>query len=199
MEFTYVFVADPQDTFTLSAIENLPVDTVIDFVSDGRQADDRDWGHERYRHMVGLRNRLLQTVRLLEPSWFLSLDSDILLHPRALANMLESTDRFDVVGGKTYMTPGGIACPSWGFFARNGGIRRVDSVGVFAVEIVMAIKLLTPAAYGIDYEYHSHGEDLGFSKNCMAARLRLGVDARVANKHCMSKERLDEEDPRCGF
>lgn len=196
---SYAFVADPLDTFTLTAIEALPAEVVIDFIEDGRKADQRDWDHDRFRHMVELRNRLLQTVRLLEPSLFLSLDSDILLHPQALKNMMESTEKFDVVGGRCYMTPRGTACPSWGFIAREGGLRRRDAAGVFPVEVVMAVVLLGPAAFDVEYEFHGHGEDLGFSKNCRAAGLTLGVDARVANKHVMSREALERFDERCGF
>lgn len=197
----YVFVADPDDTDTLETIEQIgrTTPTTVVGVADGRRQDRRDWGPDRYRHMVGLRNRLLAEVRTLGPELFLSLDSDILVHPQAIANLIESAGRFDVVGGKTYMTPAGVACPSWGFFARSGGIRRNDGTGVFPVEIVMAIKLLTPAAYPVGYAYHSHGEDLGFSRNCAAAGLKLGVDARAPNKHVMNRAMLDRIDPRCGF
>jgi hypothetical protein len=149
--------------------------------------------------MVELRNRLLQIVRLLDPPLFLSLDSDILLHPDALRNMIESTDRFDVVGGKAFMTSTGSACPSWGFPTTGGGIHRSDAYGVFAVDIVMAIKLLTPKAYEVEYEFHGHGEDVGFSRNCRAAGLALGADARVCNKHVMTPEWLERIDERCGF
>jgi hypothetical protein len=196
---TYAFVADPFDSFTLSAIEALPVESVVDLVEDRRSADERVWNGERYLHMAELRNRLLQTVRFLDPPLFLSLDSDILLHPDALKNMIESTEKFDVVGGKAFMTSTGEACPSWGFPTRSGGIRRSNAYGVFPVEIVMAVKLFTPNAFSVRYEYDSHGEDLGFSRNCRAAGLTLGVDARVTNKHVMSKEWLERIDERCGF
>lgn len=196
---TYAFVADPLDSFTISAIEALPVESVVDLMEGRRTTDERVWNRERYLHMVELRNRLLQTVRILDPPLFLSLDSDILLHPEALKNMLESTAKFDVVGGKAFMMSTGEMCPSWGYPTRSGGIRRSNACGVFPVDIVMAIKLLTPKAFGVQYEYDPQGEDVGFSRNCRAAGLTLGVDARVTNKHVMSKEWLGRIDERCGF
>jgi hypothetical protein len=199
VSFSYAFVMDQLDTFTLAAIEALPNEVVIDFVDDHRQADERVWNAERYWHMVEIRNRLLRTVQLLDPPLFLSLDSDILLHPDALKNMIESTDKFDVVGGKAFMMSTGLSHPSWGFPTTGGGIHRSDAHGVFAVDIVMAIKLLTPKAYGVQYEFHSHGEDVGFSRNCRAAGLGIGVDARVCNKHVMTREWLERIDERCGF
>jgi hypothetical protein len=195
----YAFVADPLDTFTLGAIEKLPTEAVVDFVADERRADERVWNYERYRHMVELRNRLLQTVRLLDPPLFLSLDSDILLHPRALANMIETTAQFDVVGGKVYMTSTGTACPSWGSLTGAGGLQRSDAEGIFPSQVVMAVKLLTPPAFRVQYAFHTHGEDLGFSLNCHAAGLRVGVDARVCSKHVMSPVWLERTDDRCGF
>jgi hypothetical protein len=197
--FSYAFVIDPLDVFSVSVIEAFPVDSILDFVQDGRSLDERSWNHDRYFHMAFLRNRLLRTVSLFDPPFFLSLDSDILLHPDAIKNMLETTSTYDVVGGKTFMTPGGTACPSWGFHTYNDGLRRSDADGVFPVEVVMAVKLLTPKAYEIPYEFHSHGEDLGFSINCRKAGLSLGVDARVTNKHVMRQEDLEKIDERCGF
>jgi hypothetical protein len=194
---TYAFVVDPDDEETLAVIQRRPAD-IIEW-PNGRSADQRDWGPDRYEQMVELRNRLLGRVRQLAPSWFLSLDSDILLHPQTLTNLLESTERFDAVGGRTYMTPGDTTCPSWGTVTHSGGLRRSDAEGVFPIQVIMAIKLMSPAAYDVDYEYHAHGEDLGWAAACRRRGLRLGVDARVANKHVMSPAMLERTDPRCGF
>lgn len=197
VEAQYLFVADPCDEDTVAIIEGMGASVV--WVADGRPDDTRHWNNDRYRHLADLRNRLLEAVRAIDPDLFLSLDSDVLLHPEALPNMIESLARFDVVGGATYMTSTGTACPSWGSISRGGGLIRGDACGVFPVEVVMAIKLLTPRAFDVRYACHSHGEDLAFSINCREAGLRLGVDARVASKHVMSPAQLERIDVRCGF
>lgn len=158
----------------------------------------RVWNDLRYDEMVRARNALLRMVRENEPDYFLSLDSDILLSPSTIQNMLEHDDRFDAVGAKTYMTPGGDWCTSYAML-RNGALHRDESCGVFAVDVIMAIKLMTPQAYAVDYVHHGQGEDIGWSIACRERGLRLGWDGRVANKHVMSPEHLDRVDPRCNY
>lgn len=166
---------------------------------DGGRVDRRDWCEARYHHMVWLRNVLLAEVRRLEPRWFLSLDSDILLAPGVLANLLETAETYDAVGGKCYMTPDGTMCPSYADTINLYGMRRDDTDQVIPVDTIMAIKLMGPAAYAVDYQFHFHGEDLGWSAAVKAKGLSLGWDGRVASKHVMSPEVLDKLDPRCGY
>jgi hypothetical protein len=196
---SYLFVADPGDDDTMTAIEEAGLPVTVVELAEGRADDVRLWTPERVQHLVDVRNALLAKVRQLAPETFLSLDSDILLHPDAIANLLESFPRFDAIGGRTYMTPKGTSCPSWGVPVRAGGVRRCDQRGVFPIDVIMAIKLMGSAAYQVDYEYHRFGEDLGWSAACRRRGLRLGVDARVPNKHCMEPAMLARVDPRCGY
>lgn len=168
-----------------------------------------NWTRERYEAMVVYRNRLLSLVRTANPDYFLSLDSDILLHPSGLINLLDTAQRthnvrgtqkrFDAVGGKAILSEGSKHMVTYGNLHPQGGIRRQDSDGVFRTQILMAVKLMTPAAYNVDYEFHRHGEDVGWSLACARAGLTLGWDGRVISKHVMRPEHLEKVDPRVGW
>jgi hypothetical protein len=201
-ELELVFVGDEYDpTFyevdQFSKACHVPAYLVT--IEEPRSYDKRDWNHDRYGRMVELRNTLLDVVRKIGPELFLSLDSDILLHPDSIRSMIECLDRFDAVGGKTYMTPAGRRCPSYANLSAMGHLRRPDSEGVLSVGVIMAIKLMTQPAYNIDYEFDVHGEDIGWSKAARKAGLTLGWDGRIVNKHIMKPDMLDKFDQRAGF
>lgn len=164
----------------------------------------RIWNASRYHVMVEIRNRLLAKVREISPAFFLSLDSDILLHEEAIARM--SHMDYDAVGSRTYMTTpppqnsrqSGTSSPSF-YVIRDGRPKRWDHRDVMEVDVIMAIKLMGPRAYNIDYEFHSYGEDVGWSIACKRSGLRLGWNGVVASKHVMNEKLLSRVDQRCGF
>lgn len=160
----------------------------------------RDWCTPgRLAHIVELRNQLLAAVRAETPDVFLSVDSDMLLHPQAITNLLETLAGFDAVGGYAYMDDT-HACPSWGRMLEGGALDRVDIPGyVGPVEVIMAIKAMKPSAYAHDYVEHSKGEDVGICLAWAQARLAIGLDARVTSKHVMERAFLNRIDERCGF
>lgn len=164
-----------------------------------RHRDAREWGPVRYQQMVELRNQVLAAVRQAGADLFLSLDSDILLHPDHLKLMIEDLDRFDAVGGRCYMTSSGTRFPSWARLSRSGGLQRTDSDGTFAVDVIMACKLMTPAAYRVDYRFDLQGEDIGWSTACTEQGLRLGWEGRRVSKHVLAPHLLTARDARVGF
>jgi len=168
-----------------------------------RQGNRREWNHLRYDHMVVVRNQLLEAVRIEKSDYFLSVDSDILLHEDLLVNLLESIQEnpWDAVGGKVYLSEAGRACSSWSKALRGArhALERPDSSGVHDAGILMALKLMTPAAYNVDYSNNPHGEDIGWSEACREAGLKLGFDGRVISKHVMDECRLTQIDKRVGW
>lgn len=201
----YIFVGNPRVDFgTWSVIASIAKRSRVHRVItvEERDVDKREWNYDRFEHMAELRNYLLRIVRTIEPQYFLSLDSDILLHEGALANAFETLDRFEwgAVGLKAHLTErvSNTHCPSYAKL-HNGGIRRQDTEAVFPCDVLMAIKLMTPAAYAINYKADPQGEDIGWSKNCHDAHVRLGFDGRICSKHVMKPEQLDVVDPRCGY
>lgn len=198
VEPEFVFVCDRRDP-SWACIEILaPEATLVSCVTTAG-GDVRRWGPRRYAEMVVLRNELLGVVRDEKPDAFLSLDSDILVHPMQVEYLLNALHRFDAVGGRCYMTPQGVRFPSYAMLSRSGGLQRRDVEGVFPVDVIMAIKLMGPAAYEVNYRADPQGEDVGWSKACRERGLTLGWDGRLAAKHVMGPHMLDPVDPRVGY
>lgn len=167
------------------------------------------WANEDNLHkMVQLRNLLLEAVREIDPHMFLSLDSDILCHEDFVVNMVDTLMNhergFSAVGGKVYLGSG-VNVPSWCFYDRTRGMKRYDVDYVMEVDVIMAAKLMSPSAFGVDYEFNHHGEDIGWSLACAERGLRLGFDGRVASKHVMFEKDgsgaslIQKVDSRVGF
>lgn len=201
-DLNYIFVVNRGDNSMIDMIlETTIYPTKIVEIKQELPSKERVWNEQRYHEMVKLRNSLLRAVRKEQPDLFLSLDSDILLHSRALCDLLETSQNdCAAVGGKTYMTERGTGYPSYANINNTtGALVRSDTTGVIPVEVIMAIKLLKPEAYEIDYEYDNLGEDIGWSKAVRAKGHQLYFDGRLANKHVMKEEMLDVVDGRCGF
>lgn len=203
---TYAFVGDRRDP-TMGLIEQrcADQDRRLLFVhvddDDVDRPDERVWNQRRFQHMVDLRNTLLGVVRAYQPRYFLSIDSDILIGHHTLGALVESTARFAAVGGATWMTPTTEMVPSCGWLRGSAGLirQRIEHTGVIPVGVIMAIKLMTPPAYAVDYQLHAQGEDVGWSAACAKAGVKLGWDNRYPSKHVMSPDTLDKVDVRCGW
>lgn len=188
---------------TFDVVDGLPqYDVARIYVDESRDADVRDWAHDRFQRMAELRNILLGYVRHDEGlDYALSLDTDVLLHPDTIGNLIESQAamHWDAVGGYCYLSEN-RRCPSYGALPAPWVIHRPDIPGeVHVCSVLMAIILMTAPAWNVDYAFNEHGEDIGWALNAKKAELKVGVDARVTNKHVMTPSRIDIVDPRCGF
>lgn len=200
----FIFVLDPNEEPLNTMIHNLCKINNVDLwtipIQENDRDDVRDWNHIRFMRMVYLRNCLLEGVRHISPPLFLSLDSDILIHQYCIKSLIEKfSEEYSAIGGKAYMTHMGKHYPSYGMLLDQGNLYRQDSEGVFKVDVIMAIKMMKPEAYNIDYSFDAIGEDIGFSKNCSKSGLRLMWDGTITNKHVMRKIDLGKIDDRCGF
>lgn len=210
---SYLFVVDPEDETVPILRERVEPRSIILNVEPTPYAERQWFLENRLRHMVDLRNLLLREVREAAPDVFLSVDSDVLLAPEAIADLLESTARFPAVGGGTFLTPQpqgprrsdvpgwGEQFPSCGWIVGREGLRRqyMEHRGVIPVGVIMAVKAMTAAAYAIDYRFSREGEDIGWSVAAGQAGIALGWDNRHPSKHVMSPDALDRVDERCGF
>lgn len=201
----YLFVADRHDEVVgeigaFAANSNRVCS--VELVDEAGPYVERQWFDEdRIHHLVGLRNLLLTAVRGQGPDVFFSVDSDVLLHPLAIADMLEGLGRFGAVGGATFLSEHGVRVPNCAWRQGHNGFRRrpIECPGVIPVDIIMAVKAMSPAAYAVDYDFARGGEDIGWCTNASRAGVKLGWDNRHCSKHVMSRQRLDEVDARCGF
>ena len=204
---SYLFITDKSlDPHSVAVIEDEAFRRDRDFevihFPQGDRPDRRDWPVKgRKETMVALRNLLLARVREIGPDFFLSLDSDILLHPDAISSLMQDAARFDAIGGKCFMTVTGTNYPSCARVNEHGLLHeREDAEGsAFPMQVIMAIKLMRSTAYNIDYVYHPKGEDVGWSLECEKAGLKLGWDCKVCSKHVMGEQWFGKFDDRCGF
>lgn len=211
----FLFVVSTTDLPTLAVIQREADTSSVHLVlsDEPARADCRNWNAGRYDQMVVVRNALLGRVRELAPDIFWSLDSDILPAQTALTEALPQLAIFDAVGLHTYMSepryaPGPVRFEIGRELASKAdliGDRLVNRqvyesmTGTYPVDVIMATKLMTPAAYSIDYSAHHEGEDVGWSKTCANAGLRLAWCASALCKHVIEPWLLNREDPRVGF
>lgn len=184
---------------TFEVVDGLPqYDVMRVYVNEPRDVDVRDWPKPgRKERMVDLRNLILNQARSVRRDYLLSLDSDILLHPDAIANLVETQHNYGwaAVGGYCYMSSN-RSHPSYAHLEGHA-MRRPDIVGgVGRCDVLMAIKLMTSKAWNVDYVYDRAGEDIGWSREVKRAGLTVGVDARVVNWHVMRPAELARHDPR---
>lgn len=226
----FVLAAHPDDPTPAHLAPHLaaPLDVVP--VDLERGEDRRDWYRGgRFEQMAVIRNALLEHVRSVNPDLFLSLDSDVLLHRGALVAMVELLEQWDASGSACFLSKappvrvdGQIGKGSWrmpnaGKLSRNHSLMRKWEHGGInrRVDVLMAIKLMSPAAYNVDYSGHFQGEDVGWALNAKAAGLQFGWTSKVISKHVMEShcgrhlnhdpacpacsEPITRIDPRCGY
>lgn len=197
LEPHYVFVVPRDDQPTLDVIYGQSAPVTLVLTDENVMNAQRDWYREaRLRDMVALRNQLLAAVRLHRPTYFWSLDSDMVAQPNALVNALAALPGYAAMGMRAFMTMTGLDYTSRAQLVKGQLRNRADTVGTFAVDVVMATVLMTPPAYDIEYTYHAHGEDIGWSLAAATAGLKLGWTSTASCTHLMAPSYLGWTDPR---
>lgn len=155
----------------------------------------RQWTLSKYVNMVELRNSLLSKVRDIEPDYYFSLDSDILIqNPNTLEFLISHIkEGADAVSPLMFMTPVGTDFPSvmtW----RNDGTEKAFReqeypIGkFFKADVIMAAKMMSKDVYeNINYEIHLQGEDLGWALNCKKQGYELYSASYIYAPHIMSE------------
>lgn len=157
---------------------------------------ERKWNEARYATMTRLRNDLLAQVRALRPDYYLSCDTDMLLPPTAINQLINDLGDYHGIGPTTHMTPTGTCVNAFAL----SGLRLGLPTRVEHVYAVFGVKLMTPPLYEeVDYDVHRQGEDLGWAANAWAGSHPLAISPNVRVKHVMSPAMLDAVDERVGF
>lgn len=192
---------DNETTELVSSWEN----TQIIPTSEPCREDVRPWANkDSYNHMAELRNTILRYVRGHHPDLYLSLDSDILLHPLAVQNMYETMQTYgaNAVSSKVFLDQvdwNVTNAAAWVNPVTCQSFMRHLSEGTYPVDVIMAIQMMDNLAYNVNYEYHDMGEDFGWCKNLGRSGASVYFDSRVKSKHVMTQEWLDKVDPRVGY
>jgi len=178
-----------------SVLEALGVEVVED-PEEGRPVQEIDghvWnkGQSVFGYMARLRNRLLDLMIEREAQYFLSLDSDIVLPPNAIRDLLAVMERT----GADVISPAVATCfdpvewntMNWGTDGRAWRHYIPQVTG--PVDVVMAAMLLNRRAMeSCRWMSHPQGEDIGF---CLLAEKR-GISRwwvpEMACTHMMFRE-----------
>lgn len=178
------------------------IELFLEQADDDKPDDERSWNPLRYERMCVLRNTMLDTVRSLMPNLFLSIDSDILIGRDVISKLITCMQEreFDAVAGKIWLHETNKQIVNFANFRRNlNTLQRRDQISTDKCDVIMALKLMTPAAYNIDYLPDDHGEDIGWSRNATSRGLILGYNGEAISKHCMNPKMLETIDPRVGW
>ena len=159
----------------------------------------RQWTLSKYQNMVSLRNSLLQTVREVEPDYYLSLDSDILLiDPNTIELLIAHINGgADGVSPLMFMTPVGDMYPSVMSWIGDGSDKafrhqRYPIGTYFQSDVIMAAKMMSKSLYQtVDYRIHEQGEDVGWSYDAYLAGCKLFSASYIYAPHIMSEAMYD--------
>lgn len=202
----FIFEVSPDDIETISILETWKrIDKTIphfdikirDDISHFQHIENgRNWTISKYENMVSLRNSLLTTVRELEPDFYFSLDSDILLtNPNTIELLIAHVKSgADAVNPLMFMTPTGDMYPSTMTWAsqKNDTAQRLRKYPIgtfFQTDIIMAAKMMSKSVYqNVDYRIHHQGEDVGWSHNAKLKGFKLYCASYIYAPHIMSEE-----------
>jgi hypothetical protein len=148
--------------------------------------------------MVNLRNSILSRVKEINPDYYFSLDSDILVKNSSTLELLMAhvEDGADAVNTLMFMTPVGTQFPSvmtWKDDEDGRAYRKENyPIGtLFESDIIMAAKMMSKEVYNnVNYEFHIQGEDLGWSLDAKRKGYNLFCASYIYTPHIMHEDML---------
>jgi hypothetical protein len=201
----FVFECSENDSETINILETwkkydsrIPyfnIKTRPDIPHHEHEENKRSWTISKYENMVSLRNSILNTVREINPDYYMSLDSDILMTNSSTLELLIAhvNQGADAASPLMYMTPVGVKYPSvmtWREDEPDKAYRRSDyPIGTyFKSDIIMAAKMMSKRVYeNVDYSIHRQGEDVGWSLSCKENGYDLYSASYIYCPHIMSR------------
>lgn len=204
----FVFIVSPDDEKTIQMliryrnsrpdISEFFIEIKSDIPHFSHQEGSRTWSIAKYENMASMRNALLKKVRELNPKYFFSLDSDILLTNQNTIQLLIAhiQSGADAVSPLMFMTPIDRLYPSvmtWKDKPGDQAYRKeVYPLGeYFKSDVIMAAKMMSKNVYeNVDYCLHPQGEDLGWSGNAAKLGYSLYSASYIYAPHIMHKDML---------
>ncbi len=146
-----------------------------------------DRNPKRYETLAILRNRIIDKLRELQPDYYVSWDTDILLPPGTVKGLIK--DNKDVVGPYVDLVPPqdipNCATRKGSDFRRIKPYTKFYPKGeLFEVDAVFAVSAMKNKVFNTCY-YKSHpgGEDYGWAENLRDAGFHSWMDSRYIGKH----------------
>lgn len=200
----FIFEASSGDEKTLSILEawrkydrsiaHFEIVIRDDIPHFEHQNNGRQWTISKYDNMSKLRNHILDRVTEIEPEYYFSLDSDILIeNPNTIELLIAHIKQgADAVSPLMFMTPIGNQFPSvmtWREDIPDKAYRKeYYPLGTyFQSDVIMAAKMMSKNVYkNIRYNIHEQGEDVGWSLNCKHKNYNLFSASYIYAPHIMS-------------
>jgi hypothetical protein len=168
---------DPSERIIIRRSKELGLDHWI-FYAEGLPCfgEDQKDDPRRYAVLAHIRNQLLRRLLTIQPHYYLSWDSDIILEPGAFAAMrhlVENRQLHRVAAGALVDMGGNVYPGNWSWMSLSGqdafrhpnqAITAAEQRYPFRADVIMGVKLMTPAAYSdVRYADHVLGEDVGWA------------------------------------
>ena len=162
------------------------------------------WERSAYTKMALMRNSLLAHGRSLEPDYYFSLDSDILLEdPETIKQLMDLTEPGTAVSPLMYMWHCGVNFPSvmtWAPRTNFKAYRPLNSYNLgtfFKSDVIMAAVMMSKEVYmNTNYSDHPLGEDLGWSVDCYKKGFKLYSASHIYCPHIMHKSMKNFDGPK---
>ena len=171
-----------------------------DISHHAHEEGSRRWSFSKYENMVSMRNSLLNRVKEIQPDFYYSLDSDILITNPNTIDFLTShivSGKTDAVNTLMYMTPFGVDYPSVMSWVNGTNYEKAHRntdypLGTFfKTDVIMAGKMMSKDVYNnTNYRFHTQGEDLGWSADCAEKGYSLHCASYIYTPHIMGQEEL---------
>lgn len=155
------------------------------------------YGTNKYSHLADIRNQFLELFLETDAEYLFSIDSDVIVPPNILEELLIYADKNTIIGAAISnipnkeldgRTPGNFMVKS------NTGIvihpYNYPQQGIMDVDVIGACYLISRKAIedGIRYAPHEQGEDIPWCMDAIKKGYELLVNFNVKCKHKMIKD-----------
>lgn len=143
----------------------------------------------RFYPLVELRNRIFDVLAELQPDFYFSWDSDILLPPDALTRLI--ADDKTSVGPWVDLNPPGNTAVNCAIRGEKDSFKRPRPIArhfppddLYQVAAIFACFLMKPVVWNETYyKWHTGGEDFGWALVMEEKNLDCWMDSRIIGQH----------------
>ena len=155
----------------------------------------RDRDQKRFFPLVTLRNKIIEILRVEQPDFYFSYDSDIIIPDETIRTLIEDNKQI-VSPYVDLVPPAGIPNCATRRPNNSTGFRRYKPYETFypigqlyRVDTVFAVFIMKKEVYmNCDYYWHPGGEDYGWALEIMSKGYESWMDSRLVCTHLYRKD-----------
>lgn len=149
--------------------------------------------NERFFPLVILRNRIIDKLREIQPDFYFSYDSDIIIPEGCLKTLIK--DNKDIVGPWLDLVPPGLIPNCASIEGKDGFVRRkpyalhYPQSGLYKVDTVFAAFLMKNEVFNsCTYAWHPAGEDFGWALDVRSKGFESWMNGDIIANHLYRKD-----------